>query len=142
MCSEELARRAGWPVEQCLGSDHFPQLIPLQVNFGRSRRIRKTRWAFHKAQWDGFTAACEEALADPPEDASVDKLPTWLTSFILEQAVRFVPRGARADPKPWALDPEVAAAAGERIAARRAVRVDPSEAAKQRWIAAKRRPET
>ena len=139
MCSEDLARRAAWSVEKCLGSDHLPQLVTLQVNFGRPRRIRKTRWAFHKAQWDEFTAACEEALASPPEDLSVGKMTEWFTGTIVEQATRYIPRGARADAKPWALDPELAEAAGERRTARQELRTNPSAEAKERWIAAKKR---
>ena len=29
-----------------------------------SRRIRKTRWAFHKAGWLAFAADCEQSLAE------------------------------------------------------------------------------
>ncbi|KAF0307979.1 putative RNA-directed DNA polymerase from transposon BS [Amphibalanus amphitrite] len=49
-----------------------------------------------------------------------------------------IPRGARPDAKPWALDPELQQAVSDRQEARRQIRAD-DPASKERWIAAKRR---
>ena len=52
-------------------------------------------------------------------------------------AIRHIPRGARADPRPWALDPELQ----EAVLARRTAREDlrgGDPGSRERWIAAKR----
>ena len=46
--------------------------------------------------------------------------------------MKAIPRGARDDPKPWALDPELTEAMEERREARDAMRADRSRAAKDR----------
>ena len=99
------------------------------------------KWAFYKADWDGFREGCETAIEDAPPaaDASTEQLLALLSRTILSQSVAAVPRGARADPKPWALDPDLAAAMAERREARDAMRADRSRAAKERWLAAKRK---
>ena len=47
--------------------------------------------------------------------------------------MRHIPRGARADPKPWALDPELKQAVAERREARDAMHQDPTQANRSRW---------
>ena len=44
-----------------------------------------------------------------------------------------VPRGARADPRPWALDEELVQAVAERREDRTAVQEDPTPEARERW---------
>ena len=140
LCHRSTAARCSWSVGADLGSDHLPMEVRLNHTGTRPRRIRKTRWAFHKAEWTQFEAACEEKLATPPtEPCSTDALAEWFVKTILEQAQKFVPRGARADPKPWAIDPELVTAIEERRAARDAHQANPSRDTREEWKMAKRR---
>ncbi|KAF0313786.1 RNA-directed DNA polymerase from mobile element jockey [Amphibalanus amphitrite] len=140
-CNRGLARRCEWTVGEDLGSDHLPQLIEVTCHGGRPRRIRKTKWAFHKADWDGFSAGIETVLEStpPPPDASTEQLLGLFNRVLLYQSTTAIPRGARADPRPWALDPELVEAVAERREARDAMKQDRSRAAKDRWLEAKRR---
>ena len=143
MCHQDLATRCSWHIGTDLGSDHLPQVIRLTTNGARPRRIRKTRWAFHKADWTSFTNGCEEAFeALEREDLSrlsTDTLATRINSVIAEQSVRAIPRGARADPKPWRADPELETAIRDRRQARAELKENPSREAKERWKSAKQK---
>ncbi|KAF0311019.1 hypothetical protein FJT64_018136 [Amphibalanus amphitrite] len=109
MCHRDMAGRCTWAVGEDLGSDHLPQLIHTSIGGARPKRIRKSRWAFHKADWTGFAADCDAALADlRPDSLSVEGLSERLVAAILSASTAHIPRGARADPKPWALDPDLA----------------------------------
>ena len=99
------------------------------------RRIRKTRWAFHNAEWLAFAADCEQSLAELEPDLSTQVLADRFESALQRPAVRHIPRGARADPRPWALDSDLQEAISERRAALR----EGDNLSRERWIAAKRR---
>ena len=73
---------------------------------------------------------------DPPP-RSVQEQADRLEKIILAAAGCHIPRGARADPRPWALDPELEEAVRERRSARSALRPD-DPASRDRWIAAKK----
>ena len=137
----DLARRCTWSVGEDLGSDHLPQVVTAVVDGSRPRRIRKTRWAFHKADWTAYTEKCEAAIADLPLDSlPVETLASRLTEIIQAASVEAIPRGARADPKPWACDPEVEEAVRERREARTALHEHPdAPGAVQRWKEAKKK---
>ena len=123
MAHRNLARRCTWQTGTDLGSDHLVQVITAAVSGRRPRRIRKERWAFRKADWTGFTAACETAAADLLQEDSV------VMSFsgdVSGASGKYTPRGACTDPKPWALDKELTQAVEERRRARTAVQEDPS----------------
>ena len=86
-----------------------------------------------------FREECEAAFSEPP--ASVDSAQSIATRFtkVLQSANRrHVPSGARADPKPWALEPELQLAITERREARQQLRQD-DQVSGERWLAAKRR---
>ncbi|KAF0312001.1 RNA-directed DNA polymerase from mobile element jockey [Amphibalanus amphitrite] len=139
MCHRDMAGRCTWAVGEDLGSDHLPQLIHTSIGGARPKRIRKSRWAFHKADWSGFAADCDAALADlRPDSLSVEGLSERLVAAILSASTAHVPRGARADPKPWALDPDLVAAVAERREARDALKEHDSEEARSRWKTAKK----
>ncbi|KAF0291219.1 RNA-directed DNA polymerase from mobile element jockey [Amphibalanus amphitrite] len=139
MCHRDMAGRCTWTVGEDLGSDHLPQLIHTSIGGARPKRIRKSRWAFHKADWTGFAADCDAALADlRPDSLSVEGLSERLVAAILSASTAHVPRGARADPKPWALDPDLVAAVAERREARDALKEHDSEEARSRWKTAKK----
>ncbi|KAF0307940.1 RNA-directed DNA polymerase from mobile element jockey [Amphibalanus amphitrite] len=139
MCHRDMAGRCTWAVGEDLGSDHLPQLIHTSIGGARPKRIRKSRWAFHKADWTGFAADCDAALADlRPDSLSVEGLSERLVAAILSASTAHVPRGARADPKPWALDPDLVAAVAERREARDALKEHDSEEARSRWKTAKK----
>ena len=65
-CHRDLSRRCTWTVGVDIGSAHLPMVTSVTMGGRRPRRVRKTRWAFHKADWTGFEAACEAALTAPP----------------------------------------------------------------------------
>ena len=122
-----------------LGSDHLPMLLSTRTNPSRERAVRKPRWAFQKANWEAFQAECEEALSvTPPPRATAQALITKLTEVVLTASRKHVPRGARADPKPWALDPELQRAVEERREARRQLQ-EGDPISRVRWVAAKQR---
>ena len=134
LAHSNLARRCLWSTGTDLGSDHLPQLVAVSTSGHRPRHIRKTHWAFHKADWTGFTARCEASLAAlARQELPVEKFAAQLNDAIIEASVRHIPRGARADPKPWALDPELDQAAAERREARDAMHRDPTQANRSRW---------
>ena len=137
-CSTGLANRSTWQLGPDLGSDHLPMLVVVRRSERPPHRIRKTRWAFHKANWVGFRDACEATLAETePEQESVQALSTRLTKVIQEASARFIPKGARSDPKPWALDPELVRAIQERRTARS--QVQPGvPATREAWTQAKK----
>lgn len=137
-CSDDLARRATWRLGPDLGSDHLPMVAEIATSNHHPRCIRKPRWSFKKADWVAFQAECEAAFEEAEPSLTTQELSTRFTEVLHRASVRHIPRGARADPKPWALDPELREAIEERRAARRQLRRDdpPSRA---RWIEAKRR---
>ncbi|KAF0311702.1 hypothetical protein FJT64_017543 [Amphibalanus amphitrite] len=101
--------------------------------------IRKTRCSFKKADWLAFQEECEAAFAEAgPEHESVQELATRFHQALEEASVRHIPRGARNQPRPWALDPELKEAVDARRAARRDLRSG-DRSAKERWVEAKRR---
>ena len=139
LAHDNLARRCTWQAGMDLGSDHLPQVITAVVSGSRPRRIRKERWTFHKADWAGFAAACEVAAGAMLEEDSVERLATAFSGAISGASGKYIPRGARADPQPWALDEELVQAVAERRAARTAVQEDPSPENQAIWKAKKRR---
>jgi len=113
-------------------------VLSVRTNFSGPHRIRKPKWAFAKADWVAWQADCEAALSEAlPPQSSPQVLCSQFTSALQRASVRRIPRGARADAKPWALNPELAVAVAERRAARRAIR-DDDPASKTRWVEAKR----
>ncbi|KAF0303168.1 RNA-directed DNA polymerase from mobile element jockey [Amphibalanus amphitrite] len=139
-CHRDLARRCTWAVGTDIGSDHLPMVTTVTMSGHRPRRIRKTRWAFHKANWTGYEDDCESTLAGLPEDVTAERLNELFTAALLKCSVLHVPRGARSDPKPWAMDPELEEAVRDRRSARAALDAAPgSTDARDRWVEAKRR---
>ncbi|KAF0298696.1 Retrovirus-related Pol polyprotein from type-1 retrotransposable element R1 4 [Amphibalanus amphitrite] len=137
-CSAPLARRAVWSLGPDLGSDHLPMVVEVRSETAPPRRVRKIKWAFHKAEWQAFAADCEQSLAELEPDLTTQVLADRFESALQRAAVRHIPRGARADPRPWALDPDLQEAIVERHAARAALR-DGDTPSRERWIATKRR---
>ena len=97
-CSAALARRACWSTGPDLGSDHLPMVIEVRATAARPQRIRKARWAHHKADWRAFQDDCEAALTGAEPARSAQEAATRLTRAIQQAAVRHIPKGARADP--------------------------------------------
>ena len=137
-CDHSLARRISWRVGPDLGSDHLPMVMEVRPANQPPCRIRKTRWAHQKADWRAFQDDCEAALTMAEPARSVQELATHVTEAIKRAAIAHIPRGARADPRPWALAPELVEAVAARKTAREQLSAD-DPASKDRWIAAKRR---
>ena len=96
---------------------------------------------FREAAWTDFTAGCEaaaEELETTLDDLSVETLCEKINDFIITESQRHIPRGARADPKHWAADPELDRAVTERREARASLRWDYSAEARDRWKRAKK----
>ena len=138
VCSASLARRTTWALDDSLGSDHRIMRMTVRCGYSSARRVRKPRWAFKKADWPAWSAACETALTDPlPPDSTAQHRCARLTAALQSASARFIPRGARADAKPWAADREVERAIADRRAAQR--QVDPADPGTvQRFIEARR----
>ena len=139
LAPRDMARRCTWRLGDDLGSDHLPMVVSVTVDGSLPRRVRKTRWAFGKANWPAFKADCEETLQRLPLEQPVEALSAGFAAAVMEASERWIPRGARADPKPWAADPEVEAAVEERRSARVALQTSPTEAAREQWKAAKKK---
>ena len=74
-CSAALARRARWLTGPDLGSDHLPMVVEIRAVTAPPRRIRKAKWAYHKAEWAAFRDDCERALAEPgPQPPTAQRL--------------------------------------------------------------------
>ncbi|KAF0290371.1 RNA-directed DNA polymerase from mobile element jockey [Amphibalanus amphitrite] len=58
---------------------------------------------------------------------------------IMQASAKHIPRGARADPKPWALDPELERAVAERREARAALDQSPTPENREAWKRAKKK---
>ena len=82
-------------------------------------------------------ADCEAAFSEAgPQQPTVQELATRFTETVLRASAKHIPRGARANSKPWALDPELQAAIAERREAYH--QLDPNDPpSRQRWVAAK-----
>ena len=140
MAHRDLARRCTWAVGEDLGSDHLPMVITTTVNGGLPRRTRKSRWAFHKANWPAFMEDCEQEMAHiPAQDLGVEALSKRITEVIGDASRRWIPRGARVDPKPWAMDPDLEDTVRARREAREELQRTPSEETRRKWKDAKRR---
>ena len=113
-------------------------VVEIRAATAPPRRIRKAKWAYHKAEWAAFRDDCERALAEPgPQPPTAQRLTDRFEEVLRTSAIRHIPRGARADPRPWALDPELQ----EAVLARRTAREDlrgGDPGSPERWIAAKR----
>ena len=131
-------RRARWLTAPDHGSDHLPMVVEIRATTTPPRRIRKAKWAYHKAEWAAFRDDCERALTEPgPQPPTAQRLADRFEEVLRTSTVRHIPRGARADPRPWALDPELQ----EAVLARRTAREDlrgGDPGSRERWIAAKR----
>ena len=65
----------------------------------------------------------------------MERLAAKFTDAVIETSVRHVPRGARADPRPWELYPELVQAVAERHKAKTDMQADPSPETQARWKA-------
>ena len=98
--------------------------ITSRASDARPQRKRKARWAHHKADWRTFQDDCEAALTGAMPTRTAQEAATRLTQTIQNAAKRSIPRGARADPRPWALHPDLQEAIRDRQAARREIQPD------------------
>ncbi|KAF0303793.1 hypothetical protein FJT64_024266 [Amphibalanus amphitrite] len=138
LCHQNLALRSSWSIGSDLGSDHLPQVVQTTTSGARPRRIRKTRWSWQKADWTQFTSGCEAAFSALPPDLPTITLAERVATIIMSESTRAIPRGARADPKPWDCDPELIDAISARRAARAEMTSNLCPATRERWKAAKK----
>ena len=138
-CSTELARRTTWALTESLGSDHLPMVMKIRNGCSATPRMRKPRWAFKKADWASWAAECEAALAEaPPPRATAQELCALFTAVLQKASSRSIPRGSRADSKPWASDPQLEETVADRRAAQASI--DPTDPSTiERWREARRR---
>ena len=69
-----------------------------------------------------FRDQYETALAGTEPPQTVQQMATLFTETLRNASVRYITRGDRADPRSWALDPELQEAVAERREARRLLR--------------------
>ena len=113
-------------------------MINIRATGARPQRKRKARWAHHKADWLAFQDDCEAALTGAEPARTVQEAATRLSDAIQNAGKRHIPRGARADPRPWALHPDLQEVIRDRQTARKEIRPVAPET-RARWIAAKQR---
>ena len=92
-CSEEIL--------DCISSDHLPVLTKINI-IKHKQRKRRTRWNFKKADWNLFRKTAEEKIdLENLDNRSIDDTNDLFTSNILEAAKKSIPRGCRANFKPF-----------------------------------------
>ena len=92
-CSEEIL--------DCISSDHLPVLTKINI-IKHKQKKRRTRWNFKKADWDLFRKTAEEKIElENLDNKSIDDTNDLFTSIILEAAKKSIPRGCRANFKPF-----------------------------------------
>ena len=95
LCHRSLAGRAEWQVREDVGSDHLPITVTIHGSRGAAKRASAARRAWAKADWAGFGAQTEEALAgweaSPP--ATATRANQRLTEIIKAADSAYVPRG-------------------------------------------------
>ena len=123
-----LARRCLWSTGADLGSDHLPQLVAVAA-IARGVSGRRAGPSTRPTGRASPPSARRPWLQELP----VEKFAAHLNDAMIEASVRHIPRGARADLKPWSLDSELEQAVAERREARDAVHRDPTQANRSRW---------
>ena len=94
-------------------------LLRIRTASAPPRRIRKPRWSFKKATWLALQDECEAAFTEAGQaHESTQELATRFHEVLQRASQRHIPRGARSDARPWALDPELEEAVEERRTAR------------------------
>ena len=112
-------------------------LLEVKGTSGGAKTRPKTKWAFPRANWLAFREECEVAFAEAdPEHSTVQDRAARFTAVIQRASRKHIPRGARKDPKPWALDPRLQEAEGKRREALRQLRAG-VPGSKERWVEAK-----
>ena len=74
----------------------------------------------------------------PVQDLGVEALSKRVSEVIGDTNRRWIPRGARVDPKPWAMDPDLVSTVAARREARDELQRAPSEETRRKWKDAKR----
>lgn len=92
-CTEEIL--------ECISSDHLPVLTKINIVKHKQKK-RRTRWNFKKADWDLFRKITEENIVtENQNNKSIDDTNDELTSIILDAAKKSIPRGCRANFRPF-----------------------------------------
>ena len=101
LVSGDLDNHCTEEVLECISSDHRPVLTKINILKHKPRK-RRTRWNFKKANWDLFKKTAEEQIKiDSLDTMSIDSLSDHITSVILNAAQKSIPRGCRANYKPF-----------------------------------------
>ena len=101
LVSADLENHCSEEVLEDISSDHRPILTKINI-LRRKHKKRRTRWNFKKANWDLFKQKTEESIKlDDMQSMNVDSLNDHITSAILNAAKESIPRGCRANYKPF-----------------------------------------
>ena len=101
LVSADLENHCSEEVLEDIASDHRPILTKIKI-LKQTHKKRRTRWNFKKANWDLFKEKTEESIKyDDLQNMSVDSLNDHITSAILDAAKSSIPRGCRANYKPF-----------------------------------------
>ena len=101
LVSADLENHCREEVLEDISSDHRPILTKINIT-KQAHKKRRTRWNFKKANWNLFKEKTEESIGcDDLQDMNVDTLNDHITSAILEAAQLSIPRGCRANYKPF-----------------------------------------
>ena len=92
--SNTISNKISWKTLTELSSDHLPILITFNSrSLIRQQPARRSFTNYHKANWEGFTAEIEEALADVEPPQNVHQANAILSNLILSADKHNIPKG-------------------------------------------------
>ena len=104
MATDDVQKQCIRTVEDQLGgSDHLPILIHINSFKPPPVRRKGPSWNYKKADWPKYESLTDKFTADAgiSEENSLDQNVSILTNAILKAALLCIPRGRRADYKPY-----------------------------------------
>ena len=104
MATEDIQKQRERTVQDQLGgSDHLPILLHLTSTQPPLTARKDPSWNYKRADWQTFKELTDKFTedADMSQDKSLNDNVSSLTNAILKAAIRSIPRGRRADYKPY-----------------------------------------
>ena len=134
LISADLMHKAQTKVTDGVGSsDHFPTVITIEASCPRKYE-RWTRWNFKKANWGEYKLTSDAFLKEIDLSCpDVNKTTKEITEAILKAAKKCIPRGCRANYKPF-WNNNLAQAVKKREAARKIYMENPSQENRKEYM--------
>ena len=102
LVSADLMQKITTKVSEGVGSsDHFPTLVTIEGSCERKFE-RRTRWNFKKANWDEYKVTSDSLLQNLDQSSQdINLITKNISEAILTSAKKCIPRGCRANYKPY-----------------------------------------